>query len=249
MSKSKSKTKGNDANKNQKKVTNNEKKNLEKQNTNIEIKENIKANKNEKNKEDKAKKKIKTIQNKEGKTEKSEEISQIKKEKLEKIEEKEIREIGKIIKNEIKKKMPEEVVNKVVNQVFKNIGILILIIVYFVFLCLGFKNIENNILVTDLKVFSISILFIAIFLFEKSYKKEDRKIAIFGIETLFIAFSTMVLLYIDIINSKIYLNSVLIMTVTFMVYYLIKSLIIYLITKRKYNKENNELNSIKEEVD
>ena len=50
----------------------------------------------------------------------------------------------------------------------------ILVVLYFIFLNLGFKNIEKNIFATDLKVFSITILVISIFIFERAYKNKSK---------------------------------------------------------------------------
>ena len=75
-----------------------------------------------------------------------------------------------------------------------NILIGIFVILYFVSLGVGFINIESVAYVTDLKVFSIAILAIAIILFEYSYNKDSGKFAIIGIEMLFVAIITLVLL-------------------------------------------------------
>ena len=181
--------------------------------------------------------------------EKKEEITD-KNNKSEIVEEKEINEIGKVIKNERKKKLPEEESKKALKQSIWNISVAIIIALYFIFLSLGFKNIERNIFTTDLKVFSISVLVIAIFLFERAYKKENKKIVAYGIELLAIAFFTIALLYICIINPEIFLLSILVMSIISMVYYLIKSLVTYITIKKEYNKQNNELNVVqKEEVE
>ena len=146
--------------------------------------------------------------------------------------------------------MPEEDSKKLFKQAIWNISVGCVIALYFIFLSLGFKNIEKNAFITDLKVFSVSVLVIAIFLFERAYKKENKEIVAYGIELLAIAFFTITLLYICIINQEVFLISILIMAICSIVYYLAKSLFSYIIVKRKYKKENNELNiEQKEEVE
>ena len=143
--------------------------------------------------------------------------------------------------------MPEEESKKIFKQSIWNISVGSIIVLYFIFLSLGFKNIERNIFITDLKVFSIAVLVIAIFLFERAYKQENRKIVAYGLELLAVAFFTITLLYICIINSEIFLLSILIMSIVSIIYCLSKSLVSYIIIKRKYKKENNELKIEKKE--
>ena len=213
-----------------------------KKNENESVNEEIDANKR---KNDDTKIKVeKNNKNKEEQTETEKE------EKTLEVEEKEIGEIGKIIKEERRKKLPDDERTKIIKQSIYNGLIAITISLYFLFLGLGFKNIEKGIFITDLKVFSVSILIIAIFLFEKSYKMENKKIALYGIEVLSIAICTIALLYVCIISQNIFLLITICMAVVSIVYYIIKILLNYILTKRKYNIENNELNVIsKEEVE
>ena len=48
-------------------------------------------------------------------------------------------------------------------------------------------NIESSIFIVDLKVFAVSLLAVAIGIFEFAYKKDSGKAAIYGIEILFLA--------------------------------------------------------------
>ena len=104
--------------------------------------------------------------------------------------------------------------------------------VYFIFLNLGQMNIKTDIYQTDLKVFSITSLLISIVLFEKAYKKDSGEIAIYGIETLILAIITLTLIYINLMFSSRYVFIVNSISCIFAIYYLIKSVIIY-IKKRK----------------
>lgn len=73
-----------------------------------------------------------------------------------------------------KKKMSGEILNQTNKKIFTNILIAIAVMVFFCFVNLGFKNIQEDIFLTDLKVFSMSILILTITLFEISYKKDSR---------------------------------------------------------------------------
>ena len=69
-----------------------------------------------------------------------------------------------------KKRLPQEIKDEIYKKVFYNIFFAIGIIIYFMFLNLGFYNIEKNIFIQDAYVFSIVILVLSIILFEKSYR-------------------------------------------------------------------------------
>lgn len=131
-----------------------------------------------------------------------------------------------------KNKISKEKLEEIYGLVFKNIAIAAVVIVYFIFLNLGQMNIKPDIYQTDLKVFSITSLLISIVLFEKAYKKDSGEIAIYGIETLILAIVTLSLIYINLMFSSRYVFIVNSISCIFAVYYLIKSVIVY-IKKRK----------------
>ena len=140
------------------------------------------------------------------------------------------------IKNIFKKKkaVPKENLKKINQPVFQNILMAIIVIVYFIFLILGFNNIENSIYQTDLKVFSFFTLLKAIVLLEKAYKNNNGKLAMFGVETIFIAIITLALIYINIMLSDRYVGIVLSISYILAIYYVIKSIILYIRGRKKY---------------
>ena len=109
-----------------------------------------------------------------------------------------------------------------------------LVMLYFIFLILGFYNIEHSVYQTDLKVFSMCILLIAIVLLEKAYKEDSGKLAMFGIETIVIAIITLGLIYVNIMMSVMYINIILIISYILAIYYVMKSIILYIRGKKKY---------------
>lgn len=180
------------------------------------------------NKEKKTKKKDKEEKNKETIKEEKQEIEEAaiapKEENVE---------IEKI-KETIKKEIPEEEVKKINKSIFQNILIALLIIVYFIFLNLGFKNIKTDVYVTDLKVFSMCILLTAIALIENAYKKERGDLAIYGIEMIVLAITTVALIYVNLMLSTRYMYIVNAISYIFAIYYLIKSIVIYFKRKKQY---------------
>ena len=66
---------------------------------------------------------------------------------------------------------------------------------YFYLINLGSINIAPEKLELDLKVFSVVTILITVFIFEIAYKKDSGRIAIYGIESIFISLATLFLAY------------------------------------------------------
>ena len=159
------------------------------------------------------------------------------------IEKIDIKKIQETLKKEItaKKVIPKEEQDKMNVEVFKNIAIAIVMVVFLNFIILGFINIENSVFLVDLKVFAVSILAIAIGVFEYAYKKDSGKIAIYGIETLILAFAMLAFIYLDIMCHSNFVIITVVITYTIAIYYTVKSIIIYQKMKKQYY-----INSMKE---
>ena len=147
---------------------------------------------------------------------------------------------------EVKQKMPKKEKEKIYKRISNDILLAVGIVVYFIFLNLGYRNIGEEIFIVDLKVFSMSILIIAILLFEYSYKDNNGKIAIYGIETLLVAIFTLSAIYLLEIYKESFSIVICIFSSIFTIYYLIKSIRIYRKMKKEYYKS---LSDIKEIVD
>ena len=158
-----------------------------------------------------------------------------------------IEEIKKTIKN--KKELPQEEIKKINKMLFKNIIIAIGIIIYFIFLNLGKINIENSVYTTDLKVFSMCTLLVAIIIIEISYKKENGELALHGIELILLAIATFSLIYINLMLSSRYLLISTAISFMFAIYYLIKSMVIYLKKRKQYFINNMKEIMNKDEVE
>ena len=144
------------------------------------------------------------------------------------------------IKNIFKKKrkLPKEALGTVIKPVFNNIVVAIIVMLYFIFLILGFYNIENSVYEVDLKVFAMCILFIAIMLLEKAYRDDNGKIAAFGIEAIVISIITLGLIYVNLMFSSSYIITVLIASYILAIYYVAKSIVLYQRGKNKYFVDN-----------
>ena len=140
------------------------------------------------------------------------------------------------IKNIFKKKktIPKENLKTIRKPAIYNALLGLAVIVYFGFLILGFYNIDRNVYQTDLKVFALSILFVAIIVLEKAYKEDSGRIAIMGIELIIVATISLGLIFAHLMFSASYVLIVSIIVAVFFVYYIIKSMIMYFRERKKY---------------
>ena len=199
-----------------------------------EVKKNTKQEKNVKVKKTEMKDEAKEIKE-EGIEDKQEENTA--KEKSEnklakKIQWISLKEIKKTMKE--KQSLPKEESNKINRYLFQNIMVAIAIIVYFIFLNLGKQNIQLNVYVTDLKVFGMCILLLAIMILDKAYKADSGRLAVFGIEMIVLSLTTISLIYVDLMLSSRYSVILTSISYIFAIYYLIKSVVIYLKKRKKY---------------
>ena len=164
-------------------------------------------------------------------TKQENEISEV---KLEKIEE------------EIKKQttISDDKKKKIYKRIFKNIIAAIMVIIYFMFINLGYVKLIPETYLIDQQVFSIITLGIAIIIFEKAYKKDDSEIAIFGIETLALAICTLMTISIVENYGAKYTNSITIISIIFAIYYVAKSIVIYCKMKNKALKRASDIHKI-----
>lgn len=155
-------------------------------------------------------------------------------EKLEKIEE------------EIKKQttIPEEKKNKMNKIIFHNIAIANVVMLYFIFLILGYQSILPETFIVDLQVFSVITIGIAILIFEKAYKKDNSEYAIHGIETLFLAIVTLISIYVYAKYQDKFTSIMLVVCYVFAIYYVAKSIIIYLKMRTKALKRASDIHKI-----
>lgn len=163
--------------------------------------------------------------------------------KKEKEKQENIQKMGEVIKN--KNKITDETSKKIKAKIFENLIIAIVFALYFYFIYLGSQNIEANIFLTDLKVFSLGLLIIAIILFECSYKKDNGNLCIHGIEVLILAIITLFLIYI----YSLYINRTFALIITSIsigsiIYFIIKSIIIFFKIKKVDFKSKNDIKEI-----
>ena len=201
--------------------------------------EKSKAVKKSKKTDDRIKQIINEQLNNVDKFEEVKEVPAKKKKDKKKIDEKQIEE-----QIETAKKMPKDEKKKIYKKVFANIILGIVVTLYFIGIGIGFLNIDGPTFITDLKVFSLLILAIAIILFEFAYGKDDDKTALYGVEMLFVAIMSLVLLYTCILHKDKFIAVANIVACIGVLYYLVKSISIYIREKLKWKKTISDVKEI-----
>lgn len=120
-------------------------------------------------------------------------------------------------------------------------------ILFLVFCNYGFYNIEKNAIIVILKLFSFvflgfSLMFMeSSYFIESSYKKEKINNCINGIETLIMGIFTLFLPYILQIYTTQYVKLLKISGSIVFVYYLVKSIIVYISNRNKYIRAKDDI--------
>lgn len=152
----------------------------------------------------------------------------------------------KKIEEEIKLKttLPDDIKGKIRKEIFVNIVIAAALVVYFTFLILGSVGTIKNVRSMDFNIFSIIILSVSIYLFEISYRKDNGKLAMFGIEALVTAIFTLFLPYIIFELDEMHKKYYLMIGGYIAVYYIIKCIYISFKIKKEHMKELSDIKDI-----
>ena len=140
------------------------------------------------------------------------------------------------IKNEIKKNKKSNTSKnnkkQKYSEILKNTAIFILIQIYFIIIMIGNSTISAIRFINELKVVILIEAVVSIIIFEIAYKKDSTALAFHGIEVLGIGIATVV--FLDLYNRQsIYLHLAFVVAISvFLLYYIIKMLVISLKKKK-----------------
>ena len=135
--------------------------------------------------------------------------------------------------------------NKVSFNVYKNILIAIIIMIYFIMINTLYYKLDNLMLLNVLKVLSIVILVFGIIVLEIAYRKDKGGLAINSIEIIVLAGHTLSIAHIVQLQKFEFANYILVSSYIFSIYFILKSIIIFTKERRDYL---NSLSDIKEIV-
>ena len=193
-------------------------------------KENNKLNSNEKDK-----KKENDINNESDEVE--QETSLVDESKFDTVSLKEIREAleNKVDKNQRK---------SVLKDVFINISIALLMVLYLSVIMIIYKKLDVTVLEKISKIATLTILFIGLAILEISYKKDNTKVAMNAIEVITFGASNLCLIY----TIKLYIDNLRsiigYIIIGVVAYYIVKSTLLSIFSIRKFKDENNDIKDI-----
>lgn len=121
----------------------------------------------------------------------------------------------------------KEVKEKYLKEIYLNVLKAIVVILYFFVLNVAYENISTEYIELGIKIFTMIFLFIAIYIFERAYKKDDDNLAIQGIEILVLSAYTLTSRHITNkykFDFKTYSS---VAAYIFSIYFILKCIVIY----------------------
>lgn len=155
---------------------------------------------------------------------------------------KNIIELGNKIKEE--RKLPENRKQEIYKNVLRNVITAALLTLYFFGVNLINLYMDSTIFMYQINAFSVILLIATIVIFEKAYNSDDDRTALLGIEIMFLALATLFLRYVTLKYSLDYMVCLVGLTIFFLVYYIIKSTVIYIKEKKDYIKSLSDIKEI-----
>ncbi len=143
-----------------------------------------------------------------------------------------------------KRKMPKEVSQKIWKKIFYQLLTTIGIMLYFVVLNLAYVNMREERLIGDIKVFAGAFLVVGIVMLEKAYREEKGKYVLTGIESLVFSLHTLSIMHVITLFKYDFRLYLLTSSYIFSIYYVLKSIIIYIREKRIYSKGLSDISEI-----
>ena len=133
---------------------------------------------------------------------------------------------------------------KYLKKIWVNISIAAILMLYFIIVNILYNKLNHESLILTLKTLSVIIMAIGIIIFEIAYKKDNGIIAITGIEILITAFHTLSILHVVQVSAFDFRIYILTSSYLFAIYFVLKSMIIYTMEKRKYLKSLSDIKNI-----
>ena len=162
--------------------------------------------------------------------------------KEQKIREENIKKLDEQIRKS--KKIPKEYKKKIRKQTILNVVTVLCMVIYLVSINILSLYLETETYLKTIKILSVILAVISIVYFELSYRKDNEKLFLYGTEVLIISMITLFSTYAYFIYFDTYNKILGIIAGVFVLYYLIKILIIRSRMKKQYYKEQNVIKEI-----
>ncbi len=132
------------------------------------------------------------------------------------------------------KKMPKEISQGILKKILKNLIVAIFIMVYFITLNILYTNLQENMLLDIVKICATVLLVTGIVIIEIAYKKDNGTLAITGIELLVLSMHSLFINHVTKVLNYDFRLYLLTSSYVFAIYYVLKTIIIYTKSRRKY---------------
>lgn len=121
----------------------------------------------------------------------------------------------------------KEIGEKYLKEIYLNVLKAIIIIFYFIVLNLSYEKVSVEHFKIGIQILTMVFLFIAIYIFEKAYKKDDDKLAVQGIEILILATYTLTTKHITDKFNFNFKNYSLVAAYLYAIYFILNAIIVY----------------------
>lgn len=138
----------------------------------------------------------------------------------------------------------KEIDEKFIKKIYYNVLKAIFIIFYFLMFNLAYAKINDQLFEKGYQLFTMIFLLIAIYLFEKAYKKDDEWKALEGIEILILAASTLIAKHIINKFNFEFKTYSLVLSYIFAIYFIFKSIVIYTKGRKELAKSLSDIEEI-----
>lgn len=146
---------------------------------------------------------------------------------------------------EEKRKLPKKIKDSISTNIFQDLLVAIIIMLYFCAVNFSYYKFENKVFEDIMKYFALGIVLFTVIIFEFSYRKNSMQLLIIGLELFSCAILSLYIPYIFLHTTSAIRISIMILPAFLIIYYGIKSFIIF---KRRQFEYRNNLSDVKEIV-
>ena len=138
----------------------------------------------------------------------------------------------------------KEVNEKYLKKIYLNVLKAIIIVAYFLFLNLACENVNAEYFKRGIQLCTMIFLFVAIFIFEIAYRKDDDDLAIQGIEILVLSAYTLTSQHITKKFKFDFKNYSLVASYIFSIYFILKSIVVYTKGRKEMAEDFSDIREI-----
>ena len=138
----------------------------------------------------------------------------------------------------------KEINEKHMKKIYLNVLKAIIVMLYFFVLNVAYSNVSAGYLEKGIEICTMIFLFVAIFIFEVAYKKDNDDLAIQGIEILVLATYTLTSQHITKKFEFNFKSYSLVASYIFAIYFILKSIVIYTKGRREMAEDLSDIKEI-----